>query len=221
MPNELLGGEMFQAVLQQAQLKGEYESYTTELGPKLVGEVVINLFNASVAEWCVRHFHGCCWVNNIMVEAQFLNKPPCPEQDLAFGAWVEDASPDLSLDAWPEVGDLEFADCQAASLFGLEPAAAFHLPQMQGDGDETLAEGQLTDAVVSADIERPSIALSIDAPAFVPAFAVPVALSAEAPVFVPGNMTEKDKLAITSDASTADGESEVDSEKEGGVEVAA
>lgn len=74
LPNELLSDLIFQAVLQQGHLKGVYTSFTTRRGDRC-GEATVNFLTESAAEWCVHHFHGCCWAaDGTPVEALLLSR---------------------------------------------------------------------------------------------------------------------------------------------------
>lgn len=74
LPNELLSDLMFQAVLQQAHLKGLHTGFLTRHGDRC-GEAVINFVDESAAEWCVQHFHGRRWAaDGRPVEAHLLTR---------------------------------------------------------------------------------------------------------------------------------------------------
>jgi hypothetical protein len=199
LPNEILCDAMFEVVLQQARLNGHYSGYRTTPGES-TGEAVVDITNESAAEWCLQHFRSCSWgVGGTMLGAEIISKPSSEQVGELFEEFL-------------------FAGFQPGPLF------------QEGKLDGELDESDGVESALYTDNERltglsshalpfvPGARLSAEAPEFVMS-AMTGGLSAGAQEFVPGQLTEKivalsSKFANTSDVSTVDGDSEVDSEKE-------
>jgi len=192
LPNQILSDPMFQAVLQQAQLNGQYTSFTTRPG-KPYGEALVNLVSHSAAEWCAYHFHSRVWTaDGVPVEAKLLDESSAEQE-----ATVADPSAD---EAWLETWFIEACAMKGVAELGEAELGEVWFPE--------------------ATPQRPSASFSADAPAFMPS-SVGLSAEARVFVPGKKSLALDQRCTNNSDVSTVDGESESDEDKAAVIEVIA